>query len=232
MPHNIFIENEAREVFIEDTKAKSLVARSARTRVTKKKDDLSKYKNMNGVVVVSSLYDTIMPYREFQMLSKADRLKTLEGYERAGKTRQEIAEAWGKKVQAVHDLTYRLKRELGKLEKPTPIKEEKSAPVEVNNISPCSIKLIRSMNGDRIKEWVLKIIDIVEGDHLRINLDIKKQSKSDPSRFAFSVQLIDEYTAEELLSEVTNVAGMLGKDQYQVSFELIELPKQEQKEKE
>jgi hypothetical protein len=229
-------DNNAYEVFIEDTKEKGLIARSSRMRVTKNTYlSPSKLKKLNGVVNVSSLYDTIMSYEEFQGLSKSEKLKTLEGYEQNGKTRQQVAEAWGKKVQSIHDLTYRLKRDpdsknssktntRGQTKNQT--KEVPSVSVvqlPAEHIHPCSIKMIRSMDGNKIKEWILKIIDLVEGEHISVNLDIKKQSKSNPSKFAFSVQLIDEYTTDELLSEVTNIAGMLGNGKYQVSFELNEI---------
>lgn len=42
--------------------------------------------------------------QNFKKLSKTEKLKTLYGYQNNGKTRQEIADTWGKKVQAIHDL--------------------------------------------------------------------------------------------------------------------------------
>ena len=100
---------------------------------------------------------------------------------------------------------------------------EEILPEVAQEISPCYIKMVRHMDGDEVKEWTLKIIDLIVGTKISVLFDIKKQSKADPSKFAFSIQLVDEYTTEELLEEVTNIAGMLRKDKYQVSFELKEL---------
>lgn len=230
------MDNEVYELFIEDTKEKSLIARSSKSLRSRTKGKfINKTNNkMNGVITVSSIYDTIMSYSEFQKLSKTEKLKTLYGYQNNGKTRQEIADTWGKKVQAIHDLIYRLSKQTpppqtNKKSKVTKLKDVKSEiseeilPEVAQEISPCYIKMVRHMDGDEVKEWTLKIIDLIVGTKISVLFDIKKQSKADPSKFAFSVQLVDEYTTEELLEEVTNIAGMLRKDKYQVSFELKEL---------
>jgi predicted DNA-binding protein YlxM (UPF0122 family) len=243
-------DNDARRIFIEDSKQKKEIGKSARIKATKSKKlvpNKRELNKLNGEVVTMSLYDTIMTYKEFQKLSKEDKLKTLEGYEANGKTRQEIADAWEKKLQAIHDLVYRLKKDLEKgttsnkktqtNKKATPARksvatlakeetsEELTTTVEQEQFYPFTLSLVRSMNGEQIQDWMLKAIELVDvSKKLLVIFDIKKCSKKSPTKFSFSVQLSDEFTQEQFNEEIVNMVSILNKnDKYLLSFELKEL---------
>lgn len=248
-------DNDARRIFIEDSKQKKEIGKSARIKATKSKKlvpNKRELNKLNGEVVTMSLYDTIMTYKEFQKLSKKDKLKTLEGYEANGKTRQEIADAWEKKLQAIHDLVYRLKKDLKKgttsnkktqtNKKATPARksvatkkvatvakeetsEELTPTVEQEQFYPFTLSLVRSMNGEQIQDWMLKAIELVDvSKKLLVIFDIKKCSKKSPTKFSFSVQLSDEFTQEQFKEEIVNMVSILNKnDKYLLSFELKEL---------
>ena len=229
----------ARKLFFEDSRSKKLVARSAVSSVTRRRDIYSKkyIKSHMGGIKLMSLYDTIMPFVEFQKLDKETKLKYLQGWEENGFSRQDIADAWGKKVQAVHDLNYRLRRELEKSTETTRRTRGRRRSVAnqlnteqfikpVEQMSPFMIQKIGEFTGTDLEKWIKKVIELIDSSSiLKIYIGVQKISKG-TTKLNFNLELSEELSFDQFETELKNLFSMLNNnDTYTASIEIKELGK-------
>jgi len=206
-------ENSAKKVFLEDLGEKKLINRKPIITKDKKLPSDKKVKELSGEVLTSNLYDTIMPYKEFTKLDKPSRLRTLETYLSRGKSRKEIADAWGKKVQSIHDTIHRLRKELS-----AEVSEE-IAPIKGGDINTFSLSFIKKLTGGMVQDWIVRVVDLLDDSSIQANLEIKKYDKT--SRL--SIKLSDKIQSSTLKEELLNIVSILDKDtDYLFSLELKE----------
>jgi hypothetical protein len=236
---DLFEEN-VRELFFEDTKAKGVVARSSKSKPSKQDNSLhparlgKRSRELSGGVNMSSLYDKVMPYKEFSKLSYSEKLKYLEGYESKGHSREQIATAWGKKVQAIHDMYFRLRKKNKPVEPAPTVETPKTIKYvdvsggeeeEETDFNPFVLKIARSMEGAVISEWILKVVGILDPKNkFKTLLEVKKPSKTNKGKFSFSMRLDDTYDYDSLQSDILDLVGVLAKkEQFLVTLEIKEV---------
>lgn len=228
---------DIRNVLYEDTALKSKVARSALTRASRKRNLVSKadIKKYTGGIKLMSIYDTIMPFTEFQKLDRETKIKYLEGWESNGFTRQDIANAWGKKMQGIHDLFYRLKKSIDKANGVEDIvskrntRTDESGELVVRDVAiknPFWIQKVDEFTGDELEKWVPKALELINPAHmLKVYILIKKNTKG-ISKFNFNLELSDELTLLQLNEQLSTLYSMLcPQDKYSVTLSFKELNK-------
>lgn len=133
-------------------------------------------KQLNNQVVSYSMYDTIMPYDEFKMLSEQARAKTIGEYLKRF-PRKKIAEVWGVQAYTVHDWVSKLGlSQSRRLKQIKPQQKEDEEPVEKNE--GFSIKLIGSFNGKEIQDRLVALAQIlVEERPYSISFVVNEEAK-------------------------------------------------------
>lgn len=247
MPRNtspeIDDDDNARKVFIEDISEKNLVNRSTRVSVTKKKPLIPPKKELeklNGRVITMSIYEKIPTYEDFSKLNQKEKLDTLNGLEAHGHTRQAIADAWKKDVQAIHDMTYRIKKALKKKEGVTytttkeTSKKDEIIPLNDSAILPFYVTLIRTLSGDRVQSFVDDVMKLADKERIHNFVFALKKvaTRETATKFNFSIDLKEDMSWDAFHAEVNQVLKMLGRgDEFQVTLAVKELnklvPKQE-----
>jgi hypothetical protein len=221
-------DNNARKIFIDDCQYKKLVAH--RSIKSKKRNDLSQARinKLKGVVVVSNIYDEVMDLKSFKSLHVEEKKKAMKAYlERFSE--REICNKWGRKKGYLYAIRSRIDPVRKKVEnKQEVVVAQEIAPQEVTTIEtprnkdPLLISVTKELSGEKIQDFILKFVELLDANNkIKIEFNIRKLL---PSKFAFSIDVNDEFKVNEFINEILDVVQSIPKlDMYSLYMQAIEI---------
>ena len=215
------LDNNPAHVLDEDTKQKALINRTSKGKTCKKgtlpsnKDIEEKSSKVSSI----SIYDTIMPKKEFDKLTGEEKYKAMQEYAKRF-NRADLAKAWDMKLQSVHDLAYRLNKKYKDKLNPPPAPKEVKKEAKLEDLA-MSFTIAKELTGSVIQDFIMKAMDFFAKDsYIEIDLSIIRAGNP---KFKVSITVNDTMTSEQFNDEVMSTLTLLGNDdRYLVSMKLKE----------
>jgi hypothetical protein len=142
-------------------------------------------------------------------MPRENRQKAIQAY-LTKYSRKDIAKFWGKNIQAIHDLIYKLKKDAA----PTPkvveeIAEEIAPVLKDTEIYPFDLKIVKEISGEHVQDYIVKLVDLfdIESD-LIVVLDLKR---SGSGFFNIRIKVNTVMPARQFSDELISNIGLLPK---------------------
>ncbi len=137
-----------------------------------------------GEVIMSQIPYNVCSYENFTLMTPQERKEKLIELEKAGYTRQQLAEIWGKKIGTIHDHYYKLN--LTKSRKPkekiTPEERVTKKVTTIETVKPpsqkMSITLSGNYSGEMLKEELVDIASLLK-DYVRYKIYVSLEKEED-----------------------------------------------------